>query len=80
MAGLFSSVLFLVVCILDAFGHLFGTEAGCNWCLHDINIFTLSKNTTTTNNANISPHYNPIVGVLKSVCRTNLSFSCPTYS
>ena len=29
----------LLVCILDAFGHLVDTEAGCNWYLHDINIF-----------------------------------------
>ena len=29
----------LLVCILDAFGHLVDREAGCNWYLHDINIF-----------------------------------------
>ena len=46
--GVFFSCSFpflLAVCILDAFGHLVGREAGCNWYLRDINIFPLSKTT-----------------------------------
>jgi hypothetical protein len=34
---------FLAVCIRDVFRYLVGAEAGCNWYLHDINIFSLSK-------------------------------------
>ena len=30
--------------ILDVFGHLAGIDTCCNWYLHDINIFSLSKN------------------------------------
>ena len=39
----FLIILFLAVCIPDIFGCLVGAEVGCNWYLHNINIFSLSK-------------------------------------
>jgi hypothetical protein len=35
--------IFLVVYILHVFGHLVAADAGCNWYLRDINIFSLSE-------------------------------------
>jgi hypothetical protein len=38
-----NSSFFLVVCNRIAIRHYVVTEFGCNWYLHDINIFLVSK-------------------------------------
>jgi TM2 domain-containing membrane protein YozV len=45
VAGLlFLSFFFLGVYILLPLGYYVAVEAECNWYIHDINIFPLSKN------------------------------------
>ena len=42
---IFSLFLFLAVYIHNVLTHCIVAEAGCNWYLHDINIFPLTKKT-----------------------------------